>query len=80
MEFLRRRIFDRLQGDIFDRVRDAFRALRENPRPPGYLKLENDDAYRVRIGDYRAIYDIDDSAQTVVVLRVEHRRDAYRHP
>lgn len=69
---------DRLQGDTFERVRDALNDLRQNPRPRGCVKLERIGAYRIRIGDYRAIYDVDDKAQIVMVLRVKHRREVYR--
>ncbi len=73
-----RKDLDRLRGSTFERVREALLSLREAPRPPGYVKLRGDPAYRIRIGDYRAIYDIDDEAQTITVLRVKHRREVYR--
>ncbi len=69
---------DRLRGKTWEHVRDRLLRLREDPRPRGYLKLKGDEGYRVRIGDHRAIYDIDDEAQTVTILRVKHRRDVCR--
>jgi len=68
---------DRLRGDTWGRVRDTLLALRENPRPHGYTKLEGG-GYRIRVGDYRIIYDINDAARTVTLLRVKHRKDVYR--
>lgn len=74
-----RKDLDRLRGSTWERVRDALLALREDPRPPGCRKLPGgSDAYRIRIGEYRAVYDIDDDAETAMVLRVRHRRDVYR--
>jgi mRNA interferase RelE/StbE len=54
------------------------RALSADPRPEGASKLEARDGWRIRAGDYRIIYEIDDGAGTVTVLHVGHRRDVYR--
>jgi len=70
---------DRLQGELWQRTKEALLGLRTNPRPPGCVKLAGG-SWRIRIGDWRAIYDIDDTAQTVTVLRVKHRRDVYKAP
>lgn len=70
---------DRLRGATWERVRDAVLALRDDPRPRGCKKLRGGtDTYRIRIGDYRAVYDVDDEQQTVLLLRIRHRRDIYR--
>ncbi len=61
----------------YERVRDAMAALAENPRPAGCKKLVGRDGWRIRSGDYRAIYEIDDDRQKVTVLHVGHRRDIY---
>ena len=71
------RDLDRLTGDTWARVKDALTNLAHNPRPPGCVKLSTG-AWRVRVGDIRVLYDIDDKARTVEVLRVKHRRDIYR--
>jgi mRNA interferase RelE/StbE len=52
--------------------------LVENPRPYGYKKLKGEDAYRIRVGDYRVIYEIDDGKITVTVVSVGHRKDIYK--
>jgi mRNA interferase RelE/StbE len=52
--------------------------LAADPRPPGLQKLSGADKYRVRQGDYRILYTIDDAAQTVVVVRIGQRGDVYR--
>ncbi|MCK6555068.1 type II toxin-antitoxin system RelE/ParE family toxin [Candidatus Binatia bacterium] len=64
-----------------DRVRVSKRidALAANPRPPGVEKLKGaENLWRVRVGDYRIVYTIQDNALLVLVVRVRHRRDAYR--
>jgi mRNA interferase RelE/StbE len=62
----------------YTRVRDAIGGLAEDPRPSGCLKLTGRDGWRIRIGNYRVVYEIDDSAHLVTVLHVGHRRDVYR--
>jgi mRNA interferase RelE/StbE len=68
----------KLSRDIIPRVVAAVQALGEQPRPPGCVKLSHSESWRIRIGDYRVIYDIDDRAQSVVVLHIGHRREVYR--
>ena len=67
-----------LGDDPYSRVRDAIGGLAEDPRPSGCLKLTGRDGWRIRIGNYRVVYEIDDSAHLVTVLHVGHRRDVYR--
>ena len=68
-----------LQPDLRQRVIDHIRALATTPRPPGCKKLSGEDqAWRIRIGDYRVVYEINDSAQFVEIRSVAHRRDVYR--
>jgi mRNA interferase RelE/StbE len=56
----------------------AIRALEENPRSHQSIELSGDEGYRLRVGDYRVLYDIDDPAKRVSVYRIKHRREAYR--
>ncbi|MFC1482569.1 type II toxin-antitoxin system RelE/ParE family toxin [Myxococcota bacterium] len=61
------------------RIDAAIMSLAEHPRPPGCVKLRGaDDLYRVRVGDYRIVYQIEDEVLTVLVIRIGHRRDVYR--
>lgn len=53
-------------------------ALATNPRPEGSEKLAGQDRYRIRHGDYRVLYEVDDTVVVVTVVRVAHRREAYR--
>ena len=59
-------------------IAGVFDDLQANPRPPGAKKLSGVDGYRVRSGDYRVLYTIEDSAKRVRVYRVGHRSDVYR--
>ena len=61
------------------RVRAAIDLLADNPRPPGCVAMTGEaHAYRVRVGDYRIIYEVLDDRLVVQVVRVGHRRDVYR--
>ena len=60
------------------RLDEAIESLGDDPRPPGCRKLAGTtDRYRVRVGDYRIIYRIDDGKVTVLVLVIGHRREVY---
>ncbi len=60
------------------RVVDRIGLLADEPRPPGCEKLVGGERYRLRQGDYRIVYSIEDSMLVVWVVKVGHRRDVYR--
>ena len=69
----------RLSTGDFTRVVAGIKALSENPRPAGCRKIAHSSSdWRIRIGDYRIIYEIDDRAKAVRVMHVRHRSKAYR--
>jgi len=69
----------RLSSETHDRIVAAIRALATNPRPLGCRKLTGSKSdWRIRVGDYRVIYEIADEIRVVRVNRVRHRREAYR--
>jgi len=69
----------RLSSEIHDRVVEAIQSLATNPRPPGCRKLRGSEHdWRIRVGDYRVIYEIADEIRIVRVNRVRHRREVYR--
>ena len=69
----------RLPKNIQRRIADAIDRLADNPRPHGYIQMETDDTlYRVRVGDYRIIYEIIDNKLVILVIRIGHRREVYR--
>lgn len=59
------------------RIAEALLELGENPRPYGYRELKGEDAFRVRVGDYRIIYEIQDDILLVYIVRIGHRKDVY---
>ncbi len=67
-----------LPDDAIQRVTDAIKNLKLNPRPHGSKKLAGEVGWRVRIGDYRILYTIDDSQRLITIYRVKHRKEAYR--
>ena len=52
--------------------------LADDPRPPGCQKLSGQEAYRIRQGEYRVVYTIEDERLVVTVVKVGHRRDVYK--
>ena len=61
------------------RVVDAIRALAADPRPPGCRKLAGNAAYyRIRVGEYRVLYEVRDREILVLVIKIGHRREVYR--
>lgn len=68
---------DGLEAPVFERILKRLRVLSKEARPPGCLKLTGDDGYRIRVGDYRVLYRVDDSARRIYIYRVKHRKDAY---
>jgi mRNA interferase RelE/StbE len=68
----------RLPTKMVARIMPRLEHLASAPRPPGCKKLRfGDKEWRIRVGDYRIVYVIDDSAKTVDVTRIAHRRDVY---
>lgn len=59
------------------RIISKIQDLSTNPRPPGAQKLSNFELYRIRQGDYRIVYTIDDTIIEVYVIKVGHRKDIY---
>lgn len=60
------------------RLATRLRRLSSDPRPPGSEKLSGHDLYRIRQGNYRVLYSVEDLALIVLVIKVGHRRDVYR--
>ena len=73
-----RREIDKLTTDIRKRIVARILSLEQEPRPIGAIKKQGEDAYRIRVGDYRVIYSIEDTVKIVTVIKVGHRRDVYR--
>jgi mRNA interferase RelE/StbE len=70
---------DELQKDLKTRITDRILALAEDPRPDGVVKMKgSENEYRIRIGDYRVRYEIEDENLIVLLLDCRHRREVYR--
>ena len=62
----------------YERIKEALLNLSQSPRPQGCKKLTGREGWRIRVGDYRVIYEIDDAQRRLTVLHIGHRRDVYR--
>jgi len=69
---------EHLPRDMQRRLLDRIETLSFNPRPPGCVKLTGQDAYRIRVGEYRVVYTIYDDRLLVLIIDVGHRREVYR--
>ena len=69
---------DRLPDEIANRILARLSALETNPRPSDVKKLRGRDAWRIRVGDYRVIYEIHDRDSQIIGITVGHRREVYR--
>jgi len=72
------RSLDRLPKDDFNAVLGTMKDLAHSPRPKGVEKIKSAGLWRIRRGDYRIVYNIDDSQRVVTILRVGYRREIYR--
>ena len=68
----------KLDKKIIPVIKSSIAELADNPRPYGYKKLKGEDAYRIRVGDYRVIYEIDDGKIIIIIVSVGHRKDIYK--
>ena len=75
-----RKDLDRLGRPVLERIWDAVQVLKQNPGPPAARKLRHPaiGEYHLRVGAWRVFYDVDEESKVIVILRVMHRREAYR--
>ena len=69
---------NKLPSAIHKRISRRILSLERNPRPRGAKKLSNQQEYRLRVGDYRILYTVDDKDMVVTIFAVGHRREVYR--
>ena len=67
----------KINEPFYSHIKQAIYSLADNPRPQGYKKLKGRDGYRIRVGNYRIIYDIFDSELVVDIIALGHRKDIY---
>ena len=68
----------RLDKKVIPVIKTAIADLANNPRPTGHIKLKCEEAYRIRVGKYRVIYEINDEVIIVTIVSVGHRKDVYK--
>ena len=68
---------DKFSDNIAQPIFNAISDLQNDPRPTGYKKLKGRDGYRIRVGNYRIIYEIIDNELIVDIITVGHRKDIY---
>lgn len=74
-----RRQIERLPLGVRSRIERKLQVLADDPRPRGVARMAGTNlGYRLRVGDYRVVYEIEDEILLVLVIRVAHRRDIYR--
>ena len=73
------KVLAKLPIAVYGRMASALKKLSSNPRPAGCKKLRGRNAWRIRVGEYRAIYEIQDEILLVVVITVGHRRNIYEN-
>ncbi len=71
--------YNKIPKKIIHKINSLIESLKQNPRPSGYIKLKNRDAYRIRAGDYRIIYEIHEKEVVVIVMRIRHRKEVYKN-
>jgi mRNA interferase RelE/StbE len=74
-----RRELEALPDEVGERILSSIRPLGKTPRPPGAKKLKGEsNLWRIRVGDYRVLYEIQDEIKRIEISYVRHRRDVYR--
>lgn len=68
---------EKLPESVYERLVPALQTLASNPRPSGCKKLKGRPGYRIRVGDYRIIYEVEDNVLWVYVIEIGHRREIY---
>lgn len=68
----------KMPQNISARIFHKIELLATDPRPAGTKKLVGSDSYRIRVGDYRVVYNIHDGRLTILIVEVGHRKDIYR--
>ena len=72
-----RKQLNKIEPQTRERLQRAIDALCDDPRPPGVKKLIDQEVWRVRVGDYRVLYEIEDDKLIVVVIAATHRSESY---
>ena len=68
----------KINNPFFKAITEKILALKTDPRPPGCKKLKGSESWRIRVADYRIIYEIKDNVLQIIVIDVDHRKQVYR--
>ncbi len=71
------KFLDKMNKPLKNKILDKVFSLADNPRPYGSIKMSGNDSYRIRVGDYRVIYEINDKVVKVYIVKIGHRKDVY---
>jgi len=69
---------EQIKGKDFSFIKDKILLLSGKPRPFGCIKLTREEGYRIRAGNFRILYRIDDVEKMIIVYRIKHRKEVYR--
>jgi len=69
---------DTIKSKDFTFIKNKIISLSSKPRPFGCRKLTNEEGYRIRVGSFRVLCRINDTAKIVIIYRIKHRKDVYR--
>lgn len=67
-----------IEKNYYEKIKDALRSLSSDPRPGGCKKLTGRSGWRIRVADFRVLYEINDSKREIYILHIGHRKDVYR--
>ncbi len=68
----------KINSPFFEAISEKILLLEKDPRPPGCKKLTGRESWRIRVGDYRVIYNISDHILLIMVIDIDHRKQVYR--
>jgi mRNA interferase RelE/StbE len=68
----------KINNPFFKAISDKILLLKTDPRPPGCKKLKGEESWRIRVADYRIIYEIHDNILQIIVIEIDHRKQVYR--
>jgi mRNA interferase RelE/StbE len=72
------KVLDKIDFQMVKKLFDKMNNLKKEPKPIGCIKLKGENAYRIRIGDFRIIYEVIEDSKQVLIFKVAHRKDVYR--
>ena len=73
-----KKTLSKLPNEVIKKILDALDDLVEEPRPMGYIQLKGRSGYRIRVGNYRVIYDVNDGELLILVVEIGNRKEIYK--